>query len=810
MGEEEQAQQKPPRISPETKEKIKRFLGKAGLLVAGGAIGAGIGVAVQYSIMQNAIFRMQEREQQRQCLTDYDMDSAGRSAIGGVAELIKIIVERYKERPQALSDAVGGLQSVSGTYDFEPQKMALLKKIVEDGGENASYALRILGAMAKQGGYSDSLLDEQLAGRIVALAGLLAERCGEDAQGILDYMVIRGIFSQYNWQAPGPLGRLAFAESMFRNAKDAGMMKYFEEIYIYLEHRGENSENYEAYADSVFATLRKVEDNAGSLAPLARNHIRALMANNLQRRSGESDQQYADRRREYAERVAPSRMIKAIGFIADRYPDGERVAGMLGLMANVLRRGGANPAVFDIGYANEICFITERQNAASGISDIHLMRLLNLFVENPRFNPDGLNRPFAENAGRMLDLGAAKAGQGRFGEFFAEISEIMHKYGQFRPAGERMDFEGLVDALRTFAEMDPDADTFMRHIKMVKSMAWQSGIGDGFSADFAARICGMEAMVAERSRNGRAAAEAVEKLEGVYFSPGMARLVEIMAGGLENGRVANAINSITRTIEREDLPFGNNTKTLGIRPGDYDDAYALVQALFPGERMDLERLINFAYGVSVVGAERTRTLNKVLGMKYFFRYRPELLREVVSNIDLTVPDGRPVFLAVFTQSDWNGTFYYSSDSIANLTRHYRVIIVETLYDAVMFREINRIAGQYGRLAGLSISGHGSEYGVSLGPNGYFSGADGQEVTRLQDSFDANPVIVFDSCSTGRYGDAIAGIFQNITGSRIYAPVRPSNVAGYNLDGNGAIIDAYHNVPTRVYENGQSRVTGNAE
>jgi len=814
MGDEEQAQQRRVRISPEAKEKIKIFAKKAGkvagVLAVGIGAGAIIGAVIQYGVSQRDIRRILDQRGPQQCFTDYDVDSAGRSGISGVAEILNMLVEKYKENPQALSGAIGGLQSVSGTYDFEPQKMGLLKKMVEDGGENASYALRILGAMAKQGGYSDSLLDEQLAGRVVEAARLLAERCGEDAQKILDIMTSNGIFSPYYWEAPGPLGRLAFAESMLRNAKDAEMMEYYMDVYFSLARRGENFDDYATYADLIFTTLKKVDDRAGPLAPGARNSVKALIGTNVERRSGESDQEYADKVAAYVMRAPHLQMVEAIGFIADRYPGGERIEGMLRLMANILRKGGAYPARFDAGYANELCSLTERQNPVSGISGIHLVHILNSLLENPRFRPESINRVFVEKAGAMLDFGAAKAEEGRFGEFFVEISGLLHNFGQFRPAGQEINFEGPVDAAGTFAEMDPDARAFMRHIRMLKSMAWQSDIGNGLSRDFAAKICGMEAMVAVRTGNNRAAADAVEKLENLYFGPGMARLVELIVGDSENGRVISAINSISRTMERTDVPFGNNSKTWNIRPGDYDEAYWLVQALFPGERMDLERLINFAYGISAVGTENARMLNKVLGMRYFFRYRQELLREVVSNIDLTRPDGRPVFLAVFTQSDYNGTFYYSSDSLANLTRYYRVIIVETLSDAVMFRDINRIAGQYRRLAGLSISGHGSEYGVALGPNGYFSESDAQEVARLRDSFAENPVIVFDSCSTGKYGKAIAAIFEEIPGSRIYAPIESSNVAGYNLDGNGAIISAYHNVPTRVYENGDSRVVGNGE
>ncbi len=812
MGEEEQAQQRRVRISPEAREKIRRFAKRAGkvagILVAGGFVGAGIGVGIQYGVSQREIMRILDQRAQQQCMTGYDVDNAGRGGISGVAEVLNMLVERYKEKPQALSDAISGLQYVSGVYDFEPQKMGLLKKMVDDSGENSSYALRILGAMAKQGGYSDSLLDEQLVGRVVELSRLLAEKCGEDAPKILDSMTSNGIFSQYYWPAPGPLGRLAFAESMLRNAKDAEMVEYYMDVYFSLAHRGENFDDYAAYADLVFTTLKKVDEKAGPLAQEARSSVKALMSTSVERRPDESDQEFAAKVAAYIRRVPHGQIIEAIGFIADRYPGMERITAVLRLMANILSKGGAYPARFDIEYANDLCSLTERQNPVSGISDIHLVGLLNSISENPRFKPESLNKVFVEKVGKMLDFGAAKAEEGRFGEFFVEISDLLHNYGQFRPAGQEIDFEGLVDAVGTFAEMDPDARTFMRHIGMLKPMAWQSNIGDGFSRDFAAKICGMESMVASRTGNNRAAADALEKLENLYFGAGMARLVEMMVGNSENGRVMAAINSITRTIAREDLPFGNNSKMLGIRPGDYDDAYALVQALFPGERMDLERLINFAYGISAAGAENARMLNKVLGMKYFFRYRQELLREVVGNIDLTRPDGRPIFLAVFTQSDWNGSFYYSSDSIANLTKYYRVIIVETLSVAVMFREINRIAGQYGKLAGLSISGHGSEYGVELGPNGYFSESDSVEVARLQDSFDDGPIIVFDSCSTGRYGQAIAGIFQKIKNARTYAPVSNSNVAGYKLDGNGAIISAYHDVPTRVYEDGHSEVVEN--
>ncbi|NYZ60550.1 hypothetical protein H0O01_02525, partial [Candidatus Micrarchaeota archaeon] len=753
MGDEEQAQQRKVRISPEAKEKIKIFAKKAGkvagVLAVGIGAGAIIGAVIQYGVSQRDIRRILDQRGPQQCFTDYDVDSAGRSGIIGAMELLDVLIEKHKDNPQALADAIDGLQSVSGAYDFEPQKMGLLKKMVEDGGENAAYALRILGAMAKQGGYSDSLLDEQLAGRVVEAARLLAERCGEDAPKILDIMTSNGIFSQYYWQAPGPLGRLAFAESMLRNAKDAETMEYYMDVYFSLARRGENFDDYATYADLIFTTLKKVDDMAGPLAPGARNSVKALMGTNVERRSGESDQEYADKVAAYVVRAPHLQMIEAIGFIADRYPGGERMEGMLRLMANILRKGGAYPARLDAGYANELCSLTERQNPVSGIGGIHLVHILNSLLENPRFRPESINRVFVEKAGAMLDFGAAKAEEGRFGEFFTEISGLLHNFGQFRPAGQEINFEGLVDAAATFAEMDPDAETFMRHFRIFKvDIGFSEGSRES-GRDYAMPVCEMEGMVAARTNNSRAARDAVERLENLYFGPGMARLVELMVGDSEGGRVISAINSISRTVERSDVPFGNTPKMRGIGPADYNEAYSLVQALFPGERMNLEILINFAYGISAVGTENARMLNKVFGMRYFFRYRQELLGEVVGNADLARPDGRPVFLAVFTQSDYNGTFYYSSDSLANLTRYYRVIIVETLSDAVMFREINRIAGQYGKLAGLSISGHGSEYGVALGPNGYFSESDAQEVARLQDSFADNPVVIFDSCSTGR-------------------------------------------------------------
>ena len=223
---------------------------------------------------------------------------------------------------------------------------------------------------------------------------------------------------------------------------------------------------------------------------------------------------------------------------------------------------------------------------------------------------------------------------------------------------------------------------------------------------------------------------------------------------------------------------------------------------------NLELTANFAYGIGVLGIERTRELCRTHGMQNFARYTPRTLEAVWQSMHFN-QDQRPIYFLFMNRdsqnergSDWNGSFYLNGPRIETLTIGYRLIIMESPNASDFFTGIIRTAQQYGQIGGWELAGHAGSTVIQTGPN--VTNPNHQITITDMNQFQAllarriftqNAVGVISGCRTGDTQGNIPPIAQQISrafgGRPIFAPNVETRTIGFRFDANNLVIGTYY-------------------
>ena len=235
--------------------------------------------------------------------------------------------------------------------------------------------------------------------------------------------------------------------------------------------------------------------------------------------------------------------------------------------------------------------------------------------------------------------------------------------------------------------------------------------------------------------------------------------------------------------------------------GKYEAGMKLAKSV-GADALDPEIFLNFAYAISTVGADIATKLAKDLGIVYFRRYTPATLNAVYSNLDPKNTQGKPLLFINYAKYDFNGTFYQNGKHIESLTRHYRLIIVESEKEQDIYSSLEKYGKAFGPAAGLLTFGHGTPGNITL--------SSGKDEKYSIDHSDADewralisrhfvPEAFFGliSCSTGKANDSVFSIFSPNGGkTTAFAPTEDSRLIGFDLTADGAFIRPLYSVPSR--------------
>ncbi len=203
----------------------------------------------------------------------------------------------------------------------------------------------------------------------------------------------------------------------------------------------------------------------------------------------------------------------------------------------------------------------------------------------------------------------------------------------------------------------------------------------------------------------------------------------------------------------------------------------------------------FAFGIYMLGEEKTIALHKELGIEYFTRYSKEGLEQTYKNYILGEKNKKPVLLVVFNKNDWNGAFNAVKNAIDQLLPSYRMVIAETSTEDGFYSAIRKTAQKAGKIDTVVIGGHGTMAEINLGQGrgekGEIDINDGDELKALKEYFITSPVIVLISCETGKYEDFTVGaMISHSLNATVIAMEKPSNIKpnGFLLDTKGRVQD----------------------
>ncbi len=276
-----------------------------------------------------------------------------------------------------------------------------------------------------------------------------------------------------------------------------------------------------------------------------------------------------------------------------------------------------------------------------------------------------------------------------------------------------------------------------------------------------------------------------------------------VVSGLISGRdrdkdAESALDAMQRYGSRE------SAEAVGRVPEHNERARALLATL--GMQDDASTRLNFAYGIAAVGESAAAELHTRLGIDYFMRYSPDMLRAVYGTLHTARTD-RPLLVIAFNKNDWNGAFYREGHLLDPLLRGYRPLIFETDSEGSYYSRIGEIAGRYGRIGTLVIGGHGEAGAIQLGDaseTGRIDLSDHGELLALRDDFASRPLIILVSCSTGESEKGIGAEISRDLGALLFAPATPSSGTTYNLNADGTIRSVTYNVETRSFVDGIAR------
>ncbi|MBU1953688.1 hypothetical protein KKH03_01810 [Patescibacteria group bacterium] len=217
----------------------------------------------------------------------------------------------------------------------------------------------------------------------------------------------------------------------------------------------------------------------------------------------------------------------------------------------------------------------------------------------------------------------------------------------------------------------------------------------------------------------------------------------------------------------------------------YDKAYKLACSL-QAPCNDPVVYLNFAYGIDVFGEDKVKKLYQQFGIRYFSRYKPEILEEMLSG----KPSSKPPLLAVFTIADWNGAFTHPR-FLESLSENFNLTIIETGSEEEVLQRLGVM-----RSGVAIISAHGFDKSIHLG-----AGASEKAYIDLNDESDfkklssSPPLMILNSCSTGKDEKSIGAMLSKVLGTTVYAPTISTGMARIIIKG-GKVVDVEYSKSER--------------
>lgn len=811
MGGDGQLQELKAAERPSVRERVKNAFRKALPIVVPIALvgGIAIGVGVRGCFAERHEKELIRDLENKESRYSYDMENKRKEGMRELNEITQMLVKNSGQDREELLLALEQLNLIVSNHKFDMNDASLLKAMVRNSGPNAPYSLDILARMFEVMPFESNNFDWTLVDRITSAVNTIAQKSGEDKKEVFTTLLNSAGITYYYSNGTArkliPFNMFDIIETIAKNSTGKDDILYKAGLMGELSRKNHQPENPGEVAKKVCETVDMLSLKAGQSKAEALDLLMQMWVMNY---SIENQEKYLKRVSLW---LQDGGMLDAVKNLAGSSTSEQRLIYSMKILNKMPLR--ANPERFNAESVGVLCDRVDKATLSLSFYDrAYAFELLLTMLNNEKFDFEKFSDQNAADVSRAISASVSRAGNST-PEAMAIIKEIMAG-GVVYVAGKR-EFRGpdpmdAINTVRIMAERSTNSENFLRNLKILKADTYYfSYSGEDNYAFLAEKLFELEKLVRDRTNSSPSALKALYDLESGYFSLNMVRLAEITIGDAQGGDVRKRIELLRKVLNSWKLPFMNSFNMRKIRYNDYSEGYALAKALFPPGNPSLERLINFSYGVSVLGKEKTDNMYKVLGMEYFFRYPADLLQEVSRNSDPKQSSEKPLVLALFAKSDWNNNFYGAGGEISPLTKYYRVLIAETDSDLVFYSKINEVAGLYGKISVLAINGHGSPSGVTLGKfarkTGKLDYLDDSAVLRLQDSFVKNPIVVFNSCSTGKYNSAIGGIFSRVLGAKVFAPTKIVYYSQYLLDNEGKIIRVCYSASTREYSNGGSKI-----
>lgn len=271
----------------------------------------------------------------------------------------------------------------------------------------------------------------------------------------------------------------------------------------------------------------------------------------------------------------------------------------------------------------------------------------------------------------------------------------------------------------------------------------------------------------------------------------------------------NILGKISFTIEKKNANLCSSLTLVSIlvqetdffTKGSFDQSYEEARSFAESvgaNYKNREVVFNFAYALEKIGKSKTRKLFEANGIEYFARYSTEFLEEVYKTSDPGYRKNSLPLLVVFNKNDWNGAFYDGRDKLYSLTEYYAVTLIETDVESLFYekaREIwftrSSIPGAKKQIGALILGGHGFVRSITLGSDRKGEKAeityrDMGEFGNMRKYFVSKPIVLLQSCSTGRNKHSIGARVSRALGAILYAPKKPGSIRS-DLDKKGRIV-----------------------
>lgn len=237
-----------------------------------------------------------------------------------------------------------------------------------------------------------------------------------------------------------------------------------------------------------------------------------------------------------------------------------------------------------------------------------------------------------------------------------------------------------------------------------------------------------------------------------------------------------------------------------------------------------ETVYNVAYGIFTIGKEKVEFLMRQEngGLIHFARYPKSILESTYSALSKGLDPAKKTMLMITAQIDHNGAFYNQSN-IGQATKGYNVIAMEIDSEGAMMDTLEGWKKHFGgslKASAVIISAHGTPEAMQLGKVKYRAPYDAPDVLpefdthgegasrldsadtrlfrRLSFYTDSRPIIILNSCSTGKDNLAIAAHMAANVDARVFAPIRPTPVGSLSYDNNGLITGVSYSVPHQEF------------